>query len=368
MLPEALSNMRCSLMPGVPRRAVVMAFKLDATGQVLNSRISRQIITSAARLTYREVADFLQTETSETEVDRAVPRNLRALFEVYKLLALRRKDMDAHKLVEELMLLANQEAAHLLVKRYGVGVFRHQPQPAAEAWGLLQQWAKDHSFALGDVPSLKAMADLVNAMPEGEVRAAAIMKVRMCMQPARYMTMSGAELSERGGHFSLCASAYTHFTSPIRRYADLLVHRLLLAPAGTTLSDEELQALRAAVAQIADRSMASRLSERLMWDRLKLKGFLEEHERADVLPARVVRITPRGFRVVLSGWQLAAWLPGSILRQEGYSKDANDVWMRGVGTEAKPVREGALLQVSWTDVNLERPAYPELQVKLAQVG
>lgn len=390
MLPEWLSTDLCSLKPNVTRRAVVLRAQLAADGTVLTRSLGRTLISSAARLTYTEVAEFLATAPDAAEAENPVSQNLRTLYDVYQALARRRKEQgrldfedpeptaklrdgklvvewevrnDAHKLVEELMLLANQEAAGMLVERYGVGVFRHQPAPSAEAWTSLGQWATERSLSLTGQPSLKAMADLV-AAAEGELKAEAAMKVRMSMQPARYVQHTVEQLAQLGGHFSLSAPWYTHFTSPIRRYADLLVHRLLLAPEGASLTKEAVTRMGQLVEGCSEQSQGSRFAERLVWDRLKLNGFLAEHDKDAILSARVVRVTPRGLRVVVAGWQVPAWLPAAELKRAGITKGEGDTWVRE--GNSLPVREGAQLQVSWTDVNLERPAYPELLAKVAQ--
>lgn len=391
MLPEYLSTDRCSLVPGVARHAVVMTLELDAQGNVLSRRIARELTESAARLTYTEVASFLHGSAGAQRYSAAVEANLQSLHGVYKVLAERREAEgrvefedpeptakfrdgrlvvewevrnDAHKLIEELMCLANTEAAGMLVERYGVGVFRHQPAPSAESWGLLTKWAREQGHELPAEPSLKAMSDLVMAMPEGDRRHEAVFRTRSNRPPARYVLMTSEQLKQYGGHFSLAKPWYTQFTSPIRRYSDLLVHRLLLAPEGHRLGAEELKALAAAVEDCSDRSQASRQAERLVWDRLKLNGFLGEFDKSTTVSARVVRATSRGFRVVLSSWQVAAWLPGADLREAGIVKGADDQWRRGEGPDATTVAEGAQLQVRWTDVNLERPAYPELLVTI----
>lgn len=387
MLPEALSTDRCSLVPGEVRRAVVMTLELDAAGEVVTSRLERRLIESAARLTYNQVAGFMAGKP-EIRFSLAVEHSLRALSDVYEVLSARRAKAgrldfdepeptmvqaedgswslswesrnDAHKLVEELMLLANRMAASMLVKRYGAGLFRHQPAPDAESWQELKSWAQAKEHALPDVPSLRSMAELVAAQSTSEAQAAASLKIRSTMQPARYVVQHSHEV---GGHFSLSVDWYTHFTSPIRRYADLLVHRLLLAPEGHQLSLEDWAVLATQVSYCSERAQAARLAERMVWDRLKLQGFMGANTQEDIVYARVVRTNQRGLRVVISGWQCSAWLPGSDLRAHGYQW-LDDVWVGVEPGVARVMQEGVQVPVSWTALSLVRPAYPELQVRM----
>jgi ribonuclease R len=386
MLPECLSTDSCSLVPGQLRRAVVITLELDAAGNVLTSELKRTLIESAARLTYTQVAAFMTA--GESTFGLPVEHSLRALTDVYRTLAERReKDgrldfdepeptmvqgddgiwslkwerrNDAHKLVEELMLLANRTAAAMLIKRYGAGLFRFQPAPDAQAWSELKEWAFAHSHTLPDAPSLRAMSDLVSAQPDAEAQAAASLKIRSAMQPARYVVQRS---TEQGGHFSLSVDWYTHFTSPIRRYADLLVHRLLLAPEGHQLSAQDWDALSQQVEHCSERAHAARLAERMVWDRIKLQSFMSANSTEDVVAARIVRTNQRGLRVVVSGWQCSAWLPASDLRSNGFQWLA-DVWVGGAPGAARVLNEGVQVSVSWTSLSLVRPAYPELQVKL----
>jgi len=387
MLPEALSTDRCSLVPGQPRRAVVLTLELDAAGNVLTSSMERTLIESAARLTYTQVAGYM-ADKPDVRFAMPVEHSLQALTDVYRALSERRAQdgrlvfdepeptmvqaedgtwslkwesrNDAHKLVEELMLLANRTAAAMLIKRYGAGLFRFQPAPDAQAWGELKEWAFAHSYTLPDVPSLRAMSDLVSAQPDAEAQAAASLKIRSAMQPARYVVQRS---TEQGGHFSLSVDWYTHFTSPIRRYADLLVHRLLLAPEGHQLSAQDWDALSQQVERCSDRAHAARLAERMVWDRLKLQSFMSANTVEDVVAARIVRTNQRGLRVVVTGWQCSAWLPAADLRENGYQW-LEDVWVGGDPGAARVLNEGVQVAVSWTSLSLVRPAYPELQVKL----
>jgi ribonuclease R len=392
MLPESLSTDRCSLVPGQARRAVVLTVELSAAGEVVSSKLDRTLIESAARLTYTQVAGYM---AGKADIRFALPveHSVQALADVYHVLAARRTAAgrlefddpeptmvqaedgtwslrwesrnDAHKLVEELMLLANTIAAEMLVRRYGAGVFRVQPAPDAESWGELVNWARSKEYMLPAVPTLRSMADLVGAQSSAEAQVAASLKIRSAMRPARYVVQTGAE---QGGHFSLSVNWYTHFSSPIRRYADLLVHRLLLAPEGYTLSLQDWEALSAQVSHCSDRAQAARLAERMVWDRLKLQGFMGANTQDDVVMARVVRTNQRGLRVVLSGWQCSAWLPGADIRAQGYQwADDVWVWVSADPAAARVLHEGVQVPVSWTSLSLARPAYPELQVTMRKV-
>lgn len=389
MLPEYLATDECSLTPGAPKRAVVMTLVLDADGHVLSSKVGRAHITSAARLSYNQVAAYMAGK--EVRFSGDVEANLGALSEVYACLARIRDESgrlsfdepeptlvkgeggtwqvrweartEAHKLVEELMLLANQAAAKLLVARYGAGVFRHQPPPEPSSWLRLRDWARASDFELPEEPSLRAMAEMVAAQETPEGQAAAALKVQFSMRPARYVVL---DETAAGGHFSLSMDWYTHFTSPIRRYADLLVHRLLLAPEESKLTEADWRQLTAKVEQCSLRAQASRFAERLVWDRIKLSGFIQETAKDTAVKAKVVRSTARGLRVVLSGWQTSAWLPGANLRANGYAwSETEQVWASAGVDRTALLQEGSILPVVWTTVLTERPAYPELNVAFA---
>ncbi|MEX3983877.1 RNB domain-containing ribonuclease [Paraburkholderia sp. EG287A] len=385
MLPESLSTDRCSLMPDVPRRAVIMTLQLDALAQVCSSSLQRGVITSAARLSYGQVAAFMSGRN--IRFAQPVEASLVALGEVYALLSAQRDAAgrldfddpeptlvqeggswrirwearnDAHRLVEELMLLANRTAATMLVERYGAGLFRHQPPPDADSWRELRDWAQGEDQELPEAPSMRALAGLATAFGNSDAQAAAALRIRTAMQPARYVVQSQ---DIPGGHFSLSMNWYTHFTSPIRRYADLLVHRLLLAPEGTQFTAGEWEKLAAQVAQCSERSHAARLAERMVWDRLKLAGFMKDTLAGAPVRARVVRATARGLRVVIQGWQCSGWLSGDVLREQGFQY-VDDVWVGTAGSGSRVLAEGTSALVSWRELSRERPAYPELQLAL----
>ena len=387
MLPAALSYTTCSLLPGQVRRAVVLTMQLDARGQVVSRLINRGLIKSAARLTYNEVSVYHETGVPLPEWHPVIRANLDAMQSAATVLRQERvaRGMfdfdepepvfvrgpggswylnwearnDSHKLVEEFMLLANKVAAELLKARYGLALVRHQPAPAQSDWEELCQWAAHQGLALPESPSMRAMADLLGSIEDQDKKAGLSLKIRSCMQPARYTV---AQASDDAGHFSLGFELYTHFSSPLRRYADLLVHRLLLAPAGAEDSTEFVQDLVERVERCSDRASAAKFAERSIWDFLKLQNFLSRVKQEDSIQARVVRATARGLRVVAHGWQCSAWLSSDNLRKNGYQFASSAGRWEAAGLPA--IAEGTTVLVRRTDLVLDRPAYPELQVVL----
>ncbi|KWU19179.1 ribonuclease R family protein [Burkholderia cenocepacia] len=355
MLPEKLSNGVCSLVPNEDRLAVVAEMELDANGAVNRSQFYRAIIRSVARLTYNEVQAWMAGQKLMTF---NVDTSLIALRAVFDQLADSRKQRgqmefedaeaslvvredgeyalkfehrtDAHKLVEELMLLANHCVAKHLADKLPAALFRHQATPDAQDWTELHQWANEHGLALGsDEPTLAALAQLIGAAHADGQGLKAELRVRGIMQPATYEQGNSA-------HFSLGYGAYTHFTSPIRRLADLLVHRILL---GEAMGDS----LETLAEQCSDRSRGARLAERHVWDRLKKRIFARDVSQSDVLDAHVVSSSKRGLRVVMPSWQCAAFVESDVL--EGIGCEFNSelgLWVNGCVWEP-----GHQLPVSW---------------------
>lgn len=358
MLPEALSNGICSLNPGVERLAVVVSMQLDAQGTVTQAEHFRAVISSHARLTYRQVADAMQ-EGAAIAGQPPLVANLGALKSVLGLLLAQRKARgvlefedpepslrlndageqtlvwehrtNAHRLIEELMLLTNQSVAKMLFERHEEGFYRHQALPDPEDWTELVAWARARGYDLPDTPSLKAMSLLPAQARGAEELSIVNMHLRQVMNQAKYSTQNAS-------HFSLGFASYAQFTSPVRRYADLCVHRLLLGEA--TLDDT----LRDIAAQCSERARSARLAERHVWDRLKKRIFAREVPHSAELLAKCVSMSRRGMRVVLEAWQCSAFVPAAELMDEGYvwSMD-RDAWM----LEGEVVELGAQHKVRW---------------------
>jgi ribonuclease R len=333
MLPEGLSNGACSLIPDTDRLAVVLTLKLDAAGELIDATVARAVVRSTQRLTYSEVQAWSEGTFAVKEV--AQP-SLMALWEIFKLCDARRAaagrlDFDApepkvsiqadgaidlkwvyrtnaHRLVEELMLLANRSVAKILREKASA-FFRHQPPPEGERWEVVREFALGRGAEVNLAPSMRGLAALVQSM-EGDDVLKAELTARGAMQPALYS-------SEEPLHFSLSFSAYTHFTSPIRRYADLVVHRLLLG--SVVVSPAELAAM---AAQCSNRSRAGRMAERLVWDTLKKSSLWRSHlAEKEPLACHVVAQSRRGLRAVAPRWQAAVFVEASHLQGQGYRFD-----------------------------------------------
>jgi len=248
MLPEVLSNGLCSLNPKVDRLCMVCEMRVNQDGKVTRSTFHEGVLRSKARLTYSQVNDFLSGKR-DNDVPRAVRPAVSNLHAVYQLFAKARSrrgalelDLpqtkfelnskgeierivtvprnDAHRLIEECMIAANVEAAKFLRRHRIQGLYRVHAPPDPDRFDELRQYL----VSLGlKVPhpehvSPKQFNQLIEQVRGREDSAAISMQMLRSLQHAEYTP-------ENIGHFGLALDAYAHFTSPIRRYPDLLVHR-----------------------------------------------------------------------------------------------------------------------------------------------
>ncbi len=254
MLPEKLSNGLCSLNPAVDRCTLVCDMVVTARGEVKAYQFYPAVIHSAARLTYTEVAAVLGNTKGPEAARRAdLLPYLQNLYGVFKALfaarqkrgaidfdttetyivcnaqgkieqILPRQRNDAHKLIEECMLAANVCAADFMKRHKQPGMYRIHAGPTAEKLENLRSFLRGMGLALGggDTPHASDYAALMAKIRE---RPDAQM-----LQPMLLRSMQQAVYSpDNIGHFGLAYDAYAHFTSPIRRYPDLLTHRAIYA-------------------------------------------------------------------------------------------------------------------------------------------
>lgn len=251
MLPEALSNGLCSLNPNVDRLCMVCDLKLSRAGRVTSFEFYPSVMHSKARLTYNQVAQYFDGDSNAITEDRDVRKSLNTLFQLYQVLKELRADRhamefetvetymtfdelggiqeilprtrnDAHKLIEECMLLANVAAAEYARKNEIPMLYRvHQP-PEFSRIQKVRDFVKLLGLKFPEQPTQKDYQEVIEATKD-RIDAPSIHAVLLrSMMQAYY----GAK---NDGHFGLAYDAYTHFTSPIRRYPDLLLHRAIKA-------------------------------------------------------------------------------------------------------------------------------------------
>ncbi len=260
MLPEKLSNGLCSLNPDVERLAMACEMEISASGQVSSYRFYPAVIRSHARLTYTEVWQKISSAKP--------PENLAVLYEVFKVLAEQRSRRgaidfetvetrmifdargkiekivaeprnDAHRVIEECMLAANVCAGNFVAERQHPVLYRVHDVPAAEKVSALREFLAELGLQLpgGEIPRPKDYAQLLERIKKRPDFALLQTILLRSLKQAVYS-------STNAGHFGLAFEAYVHFTSPIRRYPDLLVHRAIKALlSGKNYSDLDWEAL-----------------------------------------------------------------------------------------------------------------------------
>ncbi|WP_407830948.1 ribonuclease R [Verminephrobacter eiseniae] len=259
MLPEKLSNGLCSLNPQVERLCMVCDMLVTARGEVPAYQFYPAVMYSHARLTYTEVAAILaNTRGPEAAKRQERVKDLLNLHDVYHALLLARRERgavdfettetqivcdengriekivprirnDAHRLIEEAMLAANVCSADFIVQGGQPGLFRVHEGPTPEKQVLLRNYLKAMAVGLSisDEPKPAEFQAIAEATKDRPDAPQIHMMLLRSMQQAIYTPVNS-------GHFGLAFDAYTHFTSPIRRYPDLLVHRVIKAILGKT--------------------------------------------------------------------------------------------------------------------------------------
>ncbi|GAB3682171.1 ribonuclease R [Salinisphaera aquimarina] len=251
MLPEALSNGLCSLNPDVDRLALVCEMRLDKRGNMRSSRFYSAVIRSHARLLYEQVADWLENPENLPAQHAALKKPLEHLYGLYDALLAQRRERGAiefestetkiefnadrkierivpternvaHKIIEECMIAANVATASHLAKKRMPLLYRVHSGPAADALVDLRAFLAERGLSLpgGNDPQA---ADYASVLATVADRSDAHL-----IQTVMLRSLSRAVYSPHNdGHFGLALEYYAHFTSPIRRYPDLLVHRAI---------------------------------------------------------------------------------------------------------------------------------------------
>jgi ribonuclease R len=341
MLPEALSNELCSLQPGVDRACLAVHLWIDATGRKRCHRFERGLMRSVARLTYEEIQWARERRNGPAA---PVPQDaLDALYGAFAALAMARAErgaleldteenkvvldaerrpvaiihparLDSHRLIEEFMIMANVAAAEELEARHQPCLYRVHEAPDPEKLEELR-------VLLGQIgiPGLRLAKGLA-LKPElfnRVLRRAASTPAAVIVNELVLRCQAQAAYSPHNiGHFGLALRRYAHFTSPIRRYADLVVHRGLTGDATTGEAHEQRAALAEHISFTERRAAAAERAALERYRAVLLAGSI-----GTVFAGHITGVTPAGLFVTLADNGADGLVPISTLPADYYGYD-----------------------------------------------
>ena len=346
MLPERISNDLCSLKPGEPRGALAVRMVIDNDGRKRSHTFHRVLMRSAAKLNYAQAQAAVDGRPDDTAGPLLDPI-LKPLYDAYALVKRARDErdpldldlperkillkadgtvdrvvtperLDAHRLIEEFMILANVAAAETLEKKALPLIYRVHDEPTVEKVHNLQEFLKTLDISFAKTGALRpTLFNRVLAHVKGHDSEPLVNEVVLRSQ-------AQAEYSaDNYGHFGLNLRRYAHFTSPIRRYADLIVHRALIRALGLgegalpdTETFETLSEVAAAISLTERRAMKA---ERETADRL-IAHFLADRIGA-TFEGRISGVTRAGLFVKLTDTGADGLIPVRTLGSEYYNYD-----------------------------------------------
>jgi len=336
MLPEALSNELCSLKPNVDRLTKCVEFLITHDGRVLNTKFHAAVIHSQRRFAYTQVLEILQrAPTSEPvqqmlhqanalaqkirrhrfkngSLDLDFPETKIRLDEHGKILRIEKNENDvSHQLIEEFMLLANEAVATRLMSLRTPAIYRIHEEPDARRLQEYRQEVLAHHISCGNLSQPAEVQKLLGKLGTLPIGPALKIGFLKSLMRACYSV-------EPLGHYGLAKKKYTHFTSPIRRYADLAVHRALFdKPAAKPGALKEI----AEHISVTERNSAD--AERDSKD-VKLFAFLKaqlESGEPIKYPALVTDVRNFGFFVDVPGLAMSGLVPLSLVEDDFFVFD-----------------------------------------------
>ncbi len=349
MLPEELSADICSLKEGQDRAALACHMKIEANGKISGWRFTRAVIRVAANIAYEEAQAAIDSGDE--------PEHLRHLWSAWALLAKARdareplaldlperrvildeagrimsvavrERLDAHRLIEDFMIAANVAAAKALEAKKSPVMYRVHEVPGREKLVALKDYLKTFGveFALGQVITPATFNRLIKLVGDAEHKAQVMEQILRTQTQAYYGPANA-------GHFGLSLGSYAHFTSPIRRYADLIVHRALVRSFGLGeggLTEDEagrMSVLGEAISQAERRAMEA---ERETIDRY-VAAFLSTRV-GEILDTRITGVASFGFFATVEGIGGDGLVPVSTLGDDYYRFDEGARTLTGDAT------------------------------------
>ena len=345
MLPERLSNDLCSLKPHVNRACLAVHMWIDKDAKLLRYEFFRGLMRSAARLTYEQVEDAHRGNPDDTTgplMDAVIKPLYKAYSKLKHARSLRgaleldlperkalinaegqvtaivpRQRLESHQLIEEFMILANVAAAMALEAKNAPCLYRVHDSPSYDKLESTRDFLKDMGYSLPKAEHLQAknfnhILKLSAERPDKELVHTVLLR-----------TQSQAIYSpDNNGHFGLALEKYAHFTSPIRRYADLIVHRSLvkshkLGDGG--LTDDETEALDEIAQHISSTERRSMLAERDVMDRFTAQYL--SHNIGQTFAGKISSVTRFGLFVVLNESGADGLVPIRTLPRDFYVHD-----------------------------------------------
>jgi ribonuclease R len=341
MLPERISNDLCSLKPGVDRPALAVRMVIGADGRKRAHEFHRVLIRSMAKLHYAQAQAAIDGRPDEA-CEPLVPTIIEPLYEAYRTVKKARdlrgpldldlperkillktdgtldrviipERLEAHRLIEEFMILANVAAAETLERKNTPLIYRVHDEPAAEKIEALREFLKtlDISIAKGGVLRPEQFNTILARVKGRDVENLVNEVVLRSQAQAEYA-------AENYGHFGLALRRYAHFTSPIRRYADLIVHRALIRALklgeGALPESQDVAALGEIAARISTAERRAMSAERETVDRLIA------HHLADRIGAtfegRISGVTRAGLFVKLNDTGADGFVPARTIGED----------------------------------------------------
>lgn len=369
MLPHALSSDLCSLRPGEDRLALSLLLHVDGDGAVHAHRLVRSVIRSAHKLAYEVAQEILDGTHAIDEPTAAALRQLLAIsralrarrqargsldFDLPEARVVldtsgeptdiqRRERLEAHRLIEDFMLLANETIAQTAAQRRIPFLYRIHEKPDEAKLEQLREFAGSIGYRLGKATprDLQRLIAQSHQRPDGALLSTVVLR---SMKQARYA-------AENLGHFGLAARHYTHFTSPIRRYPDLVVHRL----SGRVFIDGVASGMTAeglaeVAAQSSERERAAVAAERDSID-LKKVEFMQQHV-GESFDGSIAGVTAFGMFVLLDDYFVEGLVHVSSLADDYYLFLEDQYALVGENTRRR-FRLGDRVRVRVASVNIE---------------